>query len=479
MEAELEKLEYNLGGVRDMKRLPQAVVHHRPEDRGDRAARGRAPARSRSSPWSTPTSTRPGRLPDPRQRRRDPLLRAGGLDDRRGGRGRRPTELRARPRQQAPRRGGGAQAPRRRRSASARPRRRAAEAEARPRRPPRRRQQAQAAEARRSGRRAAARPQRRRPPQPAPPAPEPAPARDGGSMMAEVTAADVKALRERTGAGDDGLQGRARRGRRRHRQGGRDPARQGPGLGREARRPRRPARASSPPTSTPTARSASWSRSSARPTSSPATTTSRSSPARSRCTSPARRPRSTSRPRRSPRRRARPSAASTSRRRARRASPTTWSSKIVEGQLDEVGQGGRPARAGARQLRPLRGQDDRAAARRARREDRREHPHRPLRPLRRRRGVAARLAAMAEPVFKRVLLKLSGEALMGSLEYGTDPERVERDRAPDPRGLRARRRDRRSWSAPATSTAASRARPRAWTARPPTTWGCWRRSSTR
>jgi uridylate kinase len=31
---------------------------------------------------------------------------------------------------------------------------------------------------------------------------------------------------------------------------------------------------------------------------------------------------------------------------------------------------------------------------------------------------------VAEPVFKRVLLKLSGEALMGSLEYGTDPERV-------------------------------------------------------
>jgi len=32
---------------------------------------------------------------------------------------------------------------------------------------------------------------------------------------------------------------------------------------------------------------------------------------------------------------------------------------------------------------------------------------------------------VAEPVFTRVLLKLSGEALMGSLEYGTDPERVE------------------------------------------------------
>jgi len=31
----------------------------------------------------------------------------------------------------------------------------------------------------------------------------------------------------------------------------------------------------------------------------------------------------------------------------------------------------------------------------------------------------------AEPVFKRVLLKISGEALMGSLDYGTDPERVQ------------------------------------------------------
>jgi len=29
-----------------------------------------------------------------------------------------------------------------------------------------------------------------------------------------------------------------------------------------------------------------------------------------------------------------------------------------------------------------------------------------------------------EPAFKRILLKLSGEALMGSLDYGTDPERV-------------------------------------------------------
>jgi uridylate kinase len=33
-------------------------------------------------------------------------------------------------------------------------------------------------------------------------------------------------------------------------------------------------------------------------------------------------------------------------------------------------------------------------------------------------------SSAAPPAFKRVLLKLSGEALMGDLEYGTDPERV-------------------------------------------------------
>jgi uridylate kinase len=32
---------------------------------------------------------------------------------------------------------------------------------------------------------------------------------------------------------------------------------------------------------------------------------------------------------------------------------------------------------------------------------------------------------VAEPAFKRILLKVSGEALMGSLDYGTDPERVQ------------------------------------------------------
>jgi uridylate kinase len=33
---------------------------------------------------------------------------------------------------------------------------------------------------------------------------------------------------------------------------------------------------------------------------------------------------------------------------------------------------------------------------------------------------------MPAPSFKRILLKLSGEALMGSLEYGTDPAQIER-----------------------------------------------------
>jgi uridylate kinase len=33
---------------------------------------------------------------------------------------------------------------------------------------------------------------------------------------------------------------------------------------------------------------------------------------------------------------------------------------------------------------------------------------------------------MADPAFSRILLKLSGEALMGSLDYGTDPTQVER-----------------------------------------------------
>ena len=46
---------------------------------------------------------------------------------------------------------------------------------------------------------------------------------------------------------------------------------------------------------------------------------------------------------------------------------------------------------------------------------------------------------MTEPAFKRILLKLSGEALMGELPYGTDLERVQSIA----REIRQRRSDRR------------------------------------
>ena len=53
------------------------------------------------------------------------------------------------------------------------------------------------------------------------------------------------------------------------------------------------------------------------------------------------------------------------------------------------------------------------------------------------------------------------------------------DRAPDQRGPRPRRRDRDRASAPATSTAAWPAPPRAWSAPPATTWACSPPCSTR
>jgi uridylate kinase len=40
-------------------------------------------------------------------------------------------------------------------------------------------------------------------------------------------------------------------------------------------------------------------------------------------------------------------------------------------------------------------------------------------------GAPAKRDARSEAVFKRVLLKLSGEALMGDLEYGADPARIQ------------------------------------------------------
>jgi elongation factor Ts len=56
--------------------------------------------------------------------------------------------------------------------------------------------------------------------------------------MSAITAQDVKALRDRTGAGHDGVQERAARVRRRHRAGDRAAARPRRGPGRQARRQR-------------------------------------------------------------------------------------------------------------------------------------------------------------------------------------------------------------------------------------------------
>ena len=62
---------------------------------------------------------------------------------------------------------------------------------------------------------------------------------------------------------------------------------------------------------------------------------------------------------------------------------------------------------------------------------------------------------MTEPAFKRILLKLSGEALMGDLPYGADAERIAAIATQVKARVRARAWRSRSWSAAATSTAAS------------------------
>ena len=90
-------------------------------------------------------------------------------------------------------------------------------------------------------------------------------------------------------------------------------------------------------------------------------------------------------------------------------------------------------------------------------------------------AVAAAPAAAAEPAYRRILLKLSGEALMGDDAYGINREVIDRIVAEIARGHAARRRgrdrDRRRQHLPRRRARA----PRAWTARPPTTWACWPR----
>jgi hypothetical protein len=81
---------------------------------------------------------------------------------------------------------------------------------------------------------------------------------------------------------------------------------------------------------------------------------------------------------------------------------------------------------------------------------------------------------MPRPRFHRILLKLSGEALMGEGQFGIDPDAVSR-LAEEIKSAVADGQSCASSSAAATSSAASPGRRRASTARPPIIWACWRR----
>ena len=110
MEAELRKLEYNLGGVADMQRIPDAVIII--DLKTEEIALREAERLEIPIIGLVDTNCDPGPVSyvDPRQRRRDPLLRA---DHRRAGhrhRGRRRQV--ARGGGTSPRRGGGTEAPR-------------------------------------------------------------------------------------------------------------------------------------------------------------------------------------------------------------------------------------------------------------------------------------------------------------------------------------------------------------------------------
>lgn len=78
---------------------------------------------------------------------------------------------------------------------------------------------------------------------------------------------------------------------------------------------------------------------------------------------------------------------------------------------------------------------------------------------------------MSEYQYKRVLLKISGEALMGNADYGIDPNVVER-MAVQVKQLQTRGSRSRSLSEAATSSAVSPALPRVWSAPRPITWAC-------
>ena len=80
-----------------------------------------------------------------------------------------------------------------------------------------------------------------------------------------------------------------------------------------------------------------------------------------------------------------------------------------------------------------------------------------------------------EPVYGRVLLKVSGEALMGELDYGTDPERV-RQIAQEVASVHRRGVEVAIVVGGGNIYRGLAAAARGMTARPAITWGCWRPS---
>ena len=90
-------------------------------------------------------------------------------------------------------------------------------------------------------------------------------------------------------------------------------------------------------------------------------------------------------------------------------------------------------------------------------------------------GRSRRRRGRRAPLQARDPAEALGRGVDGVPRVRHRPRADQAHRRAGPAGARARASTSRSSSAPATSTAGSRARPRAWTAPPPTTWGCWRR----
>ena len=173
--------------------------------------------------------------------------------------------------------------------------------------------------------------------------------------------------------------------------------------------------------------------------------------------------------------------------------PENVRDRIVAGQARQVALHGLPARAAVRaRQRP----HDRRPAHRDRRQDGRERADQALHALRARRlrawvatgpPIAFDTAEVSEPApsvdgrgpFHRVLIKLSGEALLRPAPYGQDPGHASPRSPPSSRPCGRAASRSRSWSAPATSGGACRRARTAWTGRPRTTAACSRPCSTR